>query len=198
MIRFVIPLVAALLASLLSGCEPPAVSSSAVSNAPPGPPSPPAAAPEHPNEMAAAPAVNEPTAAVENQPAVPVSTEPTIPPPNQSQQPSPEAASSRFISLAAGVAVPQLLPDGTQIGVSVDYTLSGSPKSSCRYLLVVESKEGEIPVPVTLDPKGGTFQGFLPLTVRPEHQPFRARIEEVDPQGSRAQVSNSAVLATSY
>ena len=198
MIRFVIPFVAALLVTLLSGCEPPVANSMTAANAPPGPPAPPAAAPEQPSVMAAPPVVTEPNATpAENQPVV-LEPAPTVAPPTQPQQSSPEPASNRFVSLAAGVAVPQLLPDGTQIGVSVDYTLSGSPKSSCRYLLVVESREGDIPVPVKLDPQGGTFQGFLPLSVRPEHQPFRARIDEVDPEGSRTSVSNSAVLATSY
>jgi len=194
--RIVLLLGSALVAVLLSGCEPPAGSSTTAANVPPGPPAPPSPFAD----------------AVENQPVAPANTEPepTVSPPTQAQpadriadgitaqQPSAAADSSRFVSLSAGVAVPQLLPEGTQIGVSVDYTLSGSPKSSCRYLLVVESKEGDTPLPVKLDPQGGTFQGFLPPSVRPEHQPFRARIDEVDPQGGRVRISNSAVLATSY
>jgi hypothetical protein len=103
-----------------------------------------------------------------------------------------------FIHLSAAVAVPQLLPDGTHIGVAFEYSLSGGLKSSSRYLLVVECKAGEIAVPIQLHPQGGEFQGFLPLEVRPEHQPFRARIEEADTGGKRKQVSNSAILATSY
>ena len=190
--RIVLLLGSALVAVLLSGCEPPAASSTIAADVPPGPPAPPAAASEQQPEIPAAPAVNEENAGtVENQPVAPADR-------ITAQQPSAAAGSSRFVNLSAGVAVPQLLPEGTQIGVSVDYTLSGSPKSSCRYLLVVESKEGDTPVPIKLDPQGGTFQGFLPPSVRPEHQPFRARIDEVDPQGGRVRISNSAVLATSY
>jgi hypothetical protein len=112
--------------------------------------------------------------------------------------PTPSSGGGKFISLSAGVALPQLLPEGTQIGVSVDYRLSGSLKTSSRYFLVVESKAGEIALPVTLEPAGGTLQGFLPLAIRPEHEPFRAQIDELPAGGKRTMVSNSAVLATSY
>jgi hypothetical protein len=115
--------------------------------------------------------------------------------------PTPSAASTAVpaaIHLSAGVALPQLLPEGTQIGVSVDYAVRGELKSSSRYMLVVESSAGEIAMEVKLEPAGGTIQGFLPLSVRPEHQPFRARIDELPAGGKPAKVSNSAVLATSY
>lgn len=84
------------------------------------------------------------------------------------------------------------------MGVSVDYRLRGSLKTSSRYVLVVESNAGETAVPVTLSPEGGTLQGFLPLEVRPEHQPFQARIDEIPPGGKRSRVSNTVSLATSY
>jgi hypothetical protein len=101
--------------------------------------------------------------------------------------------------LSAGVALPQLLPEGTQIGVSVDYKVSGRLNGSARYALVVESSAGPIAVPVKLSPEGGTLQGFLPLSVRPEHKPFSARVEELAP-GSRRSVivSNRLDLQTSY
>lgn len=216
MIRSLV-LFASLAAISLAGCEPPAVSSTAAANAPPGPPAPPAAAPlaspEQPSvpgpanfasdaisaEFASNGGADATTPPEEAPPAIPVSAE-SAAQPTALPLPSPTAPgdSGPFVSLSAGVAVPQLLPDGTQIGVSVDYSLRGNPKTSCRYELVVESSKGEIPVSVKLDPQGGTIQGFLPLSVRPEHQPFRARIDEVSPQGKRVRVSNSAVLATSY
>jgi hypothetical protein len=145
-------------------------------------------------------AVSEPgPAAIETQPpAIPAPTPEPARQPVTTQVPTASAGSSQIISLSAGVAVPQLLPEGTQVGVSVDYSLRGSPQSSCRYLLVVESSAGEVAVPIKLDPQGGTFQGFLPPSVRPEHQPFQARIDEVSPKGERMRVSNSATLATSY
>jgi hypothetical protein len=213
-------LAAPLVAILLVGCEPPAASSAAAS-APPGPPPLPAAPSPAPVTTSDASASAAPTAIAasgqtENFAADSVSeagpmgndaassvvasptAEPALPPPAPTQVPAPPADSGPFISLSAGVAVPQLLPEGTQVGVSVDYSLRGNPKTSCRYFLVVESSAGEIAVPVTLEPRGGTFQGFLPPSVRPEHQPFRARIDELPPKGERLRVSNSAPLATSY
>ena len=119
-----------------------------------------------------------------------VAETPTLPTPTPSPGP--------FINLSAGVALPQLLPEGTQIGVSVDYSLSGNLNPSSRYELVVESSKGKVAVPVMLEARGGTIQGFLPPSVRPEDLPFRAQIDEVPPEGPRVRVSNSAVLATSY
>lgn len=213
---------AAVCALALTGCEQPAASST-VASGPPGPP--PAFAFAGTGEkstadvdlwanapgVAPAAAESDLSAADDGEASTSSADEqafdnlPTAQPPAQppvaaqpTSAPAADRASGPFISLSAGVAVPQLLPEGTQIGVSVDYSLRGEPKTSCRYFLVVETKEGEVPVPVKLDPRGGTFQGFLPASVRPEHQPFRARIDEIPPEGKPTRVSNSAVLATSY
>jgi hypothetical protein len=183
-----------LLAAL--GCEPGNLSGTAgvVANGPPGPPPPPVenVATAAPAAAASAPAAASAAFAPASEPA------PTSQVPAPPTAPAAEAATIPFVNLSAGIALPQLLPDGTRIGVSVDYSLRGNLKTSCRYFLVVASSAGETPLPVALDPRGGTIQVFLPAEVRPEHQPFRAQIDEVLPTGQRARVSNSAVLATSY
>jgi hypothetical protein len=103
------------------------------------------------------------------------------------------------VQLSAGVAVPQSLPGGTQIGVSVDYRVSGSLHPSARYALVIESGAGELALEVRLAAAGGTLQSFLPLAVRPEHQPFRARVEMLLPGESQpSRISNTANLQTNY
>jgi hypothetical protein len=209
---------AAAVFAIAVGCEPPAASS-AVANAPPGPPPLPAAPLPPPVPVTEEPASAEPTTIAasgqaedsagqsvpetgstandEQSPAA--GTEPPeARAPEPTQVPTAGANSGQFISLSAGVAVPQLLPEGTQVGVSVDYSLRREPNASCRYFLVVESGAGAIEVPVKLEPRGGNFQGFLPPSVRPEHLPFRVRIDEVPPKGERVRVSNSAPLATSY
>ncbi|MEX2173665.1 MAG: hypothetical protein WD872_04835 [Pirellulaceae bacterium] len=126
---------------------------------------------------------------------MPTAPQPNELPPQTSQAPAPTLA----IHLSAGVAVPQSLPEGTQIGVSVDYEIRGELHRSSRYYLVVESSVGETRVEVTLSPTGGTIQGFCPVSVRPEHQPFHARIDE-HPGGASQPVpaSNRAPLKTSY
>jgi hypothetical protein len=101
------------------------------------------------------------------------------------------------IHLSAGVALPQLLPEGTQVGVSVDYKVN-RPLHSSRYVLVIESSAGQLTLPIKLSPMGGTVQDFLPLSVRPEHKPFRARIDELPPTGNSVQASNTVPLQTSY
>ena len=179
---------------LLVGCEPPTASSS-TANGPPGPPSPPAAG------------SGETTETILHQDLSPngnsesldsAETLPVADPVPESPPSAPSQTAGVSIRLSAGVALPQLLPDGTQIGVSVDYSIRGNMQSSSRYLLIVASSAGEISVPVTLNEQGGTYQGFLPLDVRPEHKPFRARIDEVSPSGVRTPISNSADLVTSY
>jgi hypothetical protein len=103
------------------------------------------------------------------------------------------------VQLSAGVAVPQSLPGGTQIGVSVDYRVSGTLHPSARYALVIESGAGELALEIRLAAEGGTLQSFLPLAVRPEHQPFRARVEMLLPGESQpTRISNTASLQTSY
>lgn len=167
---------------LFCGCEPP------VAPAVKGPPVPPPAVPliaEESTELA--PAKDE------------VRSSEKFGVLDRSQIPSaPRAVSEQPpIHLSAGVAVPQLLPDGTQIGVSVDYKINGSLKSS-RYVMVLKSRTGTLSVPVNLSPMGGTLQGFFPPTVRPEDQPFQVWIDELPATGNRVPASNTEPLRTSY
>ena len=171
---------------LFGGCEPPPAPTA---NAPPVPPAPPPPAPaETDTESASAvvsPESKEPFAGDRG---------------SQSSQPdsSRSARSEQLpIHLSAGVALPQLLPDGTQVGVSVDYKINGRLKSS-RYVLVIEFSAGQFALPVKLSPMRGTLQDFLPSSVRPEHKPFRARIDEYPATGSPIQASNTVSLQTNY
>ena len=98
--------------------------------------------------------------------------------------------------LSAGVAVPQSLPTGTAMGMSVDYQ-SGGLNQSSRYVWVVKS-EGGGNVEQPFEPLAqGTLQTFF-LDLRPEHRPFNSHIEEISPSGRRTRVSNVAVMQTSY
>lgn len=193
----------------IAGCEPPARSASAGS----APPPPPAGAGISFAEVHTFPESGEPAAASEPIAASETASSlETAPPEPEQQQPAsaPLAAAAptlapvtnetpTTIQLSAGVALPQLLPEGTQIGVSVDYRIRGKLNTSSTYFLVVTSSAGEIAVPVELLPSGGTLQGFCPPSVRPEHKPFTARIDEQSPASrSRTTISNRATLATSY
>jgi hypothetical protein len=64
--------------------------------------------------------------------------------------------------------------------------------------LVIESSAGQFALPVKLSPMRGTLQDFLPPSVRPEHKPFRARIDEYPATGGPVHASNTVPLQTSY
>jgi hypothetical protein len=177
---------------------------------PPPPPSPPSpsSALDAPSPAALSPpTVDSNRGAPESSPAS-VPSEPAQQPPppvdvaQQNTSPTPASGSlpaKPTVQLSAGVAVPQSLPGGTQIGVSVDYRVSGTLHPSARYALVVESGAGELALEVRLAAEGGTLQSFLPLAVRPEHQPFRARVEMLLPGESQpTKISNTANLQTNY
>jgi hypothetical protein len=220
-VRLLASAVVAALWMVLAGCEPPGaaqpsgVSLYSSSDAPPVPPPPPApppppiveesqgaesaaftAADAGPTALPADERHSHPPAGSTPQPSSPpaASSPPVQPQTPQGNYQSPTAPRQPAIRLSAGVALPQLLPEGTQIGVSVDYKLTGQLNQSSRYVLVVESNAGSLGVPVTLSPSGGTLQGFLPLEVRPEHAPFRARIDEHPPSGSPVAASNTLPL----
>jgi hypothetical protein len=174
---------------LFGGCEPP---SAPIVNAPPVPPAPP---------PPADPASAETGTEVESSAESPESKEPFAAG-RGSQSPAQDSSRSAHreqppIHLSAGVALPQLLPEGTQMGVSVDYKINGPLKSS-RYLLVIESSAGQCELSIKLSPMGGTLQDFLPPSVRPEHKPFRARIDEYPGTANAIQASNTVPLQTSY
>jgi len=120
-----------------------------------------------------------------------VPPEPTASPPSVDQTASPsEPAVKASIRLSTGIALPQTLPDGTQVGVSVDYKVTGQLDTSAKYVWVIESRQGEIAMEVKLSPQGGNLAGFLPISIRPGDSPFRAWIDEVSTSGSRVRVSN--------
>ena len=106
------------------------------------------------------------------------------------------ASERALFRLSAGVAVPQSLPTGTAMGMSVDYQAGGFNQSS-RYVWVVSS-EGGGTVEQPFQPRTkGTLQTFF-LDLRPEHRPFNSYIEEVSPGGRRTRVSNVAAMQTNY
>lgn len=119
-------------------------------------------------------------------------------------QPGPRSTSTNVvpsgtppIHLSAGIAVPQSLPTGTQMGISVDYAIRGALNRSSRYVLVISSEGGgSVEAEVKLA-TSGTFQDFVPK-LRPEDRPFNCRIDEVTPGGRRIRASNVAPLQTNY
>jgi hypothetical protein len=84
--------------------------------------------------------------------------------------------------LRAGVALPQTLPDGTQVGFSVDYKFrSYTPDAQAQYVWEIRSVDGSIEqLAVQIAGKKGTLSQFLP--VRPEMAPFTSRICVVEGQ----------------
>lgn len=186
-------------ALVLTGCEPPSVAQSAkgviTSDGPPKPPVPPPPPPPPPGEEATTPAISPAAANPEQNP---VARNPVAPRPVETTalQTTPSATAAKpFIKLSVGIALPQTLPDGTQVGVSCDYKLlKPTLNSSAKYLWVIESAKGEIAMEVQIKPQGGNLAGFLPLEIRPGDSPFKARIDEVTTSGSRVTVSNVEML----
>jgi len=123
--------------------------------------------PEGPAEVVApqeSPPVVEPPQAPASRPG---------PPSGSSAGPSSEST----IRLSAGVALPQTLPTGTAVGISVDYQFTqGGPAAGANYVWVIEAAGNNetIKQPVQLSDRG-TLQGFTPF--RPEHGPFSTHIE---------------------
>lgn len=191
---FIGSLVLAIFAALLAGCEPagPVTTKGVLTRTavnPPLPPPPPGAAtPEvvrntNPFDRAGA----TPAEAAATTPAdTPPAADPTYSPAGPTDS-SPKPS----IRLSVGIALPQTLPDGTQIGVGVDYKVtSGRLSTSAKYFWVIEKGQGEVAMEVQLKPQGGNLAGFLPISIRPEDGPFKTRIDEVSTSGSRATVSN--------
>ena len=184
---------------LFTGCEPPSSAQSAkgvvTSGGPPRPPMPPPPPPPPPGEEGTTVATSLPVASSETNP---VARNPVAPQPVETTaaDPTPRASTAKtFIKLSVGIALPQTLPDGTQVGVSVDYKLlKPSLNSAAKYLWVIESAKGEIAMEVQIKPEGGNLAGFLPLEIRPGDSPFKARIDEVMSSGSRVTVSNVEML----
>ena len=101
------------------------------------------------------------------------------------------------MNLSAGIAVPQNLPNGTVMAISVDDALNAEPKTSSRYALVVKSAAGEIVSEFKPQSSGNLSVFFQQL--KPEHRPFTARIEELSPGSNRRTIiSNEVTLKTDY
>lgn len=93
--------------------------------------------------------------------------------------------------------MPQSLPGGTVMGMSVDYALRGGLNRSSRYAWVIKSTAGDVVTEVQLDASGNLSAFFQQL--KPEHRPFSARIEELSPGSKRrVVVSNELPLKTDY
>ncbi|MGI8977729.1 MAG: hypothetical protein ACR2FY_00740 [Pirellulaceae bacterium] len=117
--------------------------------------------------------------------------------PAKSSAGSSAEAPGHSIHLSAGIAVPQSLPTGTVMAISVDYSSNAALHPSARYLWVIKSAAGEAVNEVKLEDSGNLSAFFLQL--RPEHRPFSARIEEVTPGSKRRTViSNELPLKTDY
>ncbi len=131
-------------------------------------------------EQASAPSVPpSQTDAVGQTPVEPVAPRPR-PAPSTPSQPVPSQRPA--IKLSAGVAVPQSLPTGTAMGVSVDYRFIAGQPGSSPYLWVIQPGKGQTAKkPVQLQPQGN-LQMFV-LQFRPENGPFHTHIE--DAQGNR-------------
>jgi hypothetical protein len=151
-----------------------------------------------------------PATAERELPSVPITANPDLIPvdvassrgtPVEGRQPSPsQSPASRgvpAIRLSAGIAVPQSLPTGTAMGMSVDYQIAGPLNLSSQYMWVVSSQAGEnVEVAAPLQTMG-TLQAFF-SQLRPEHRPFHCHIDEISPGGRRTRVSNVATMQTSY
>ena len=115
-------------------------------------------------------------------PAVEESRPVTAKPPEPS--PPPRTAAQRgagaAIKLSLGVALPQSLPTGTAMGLSVEYAFTeGQPLPSLSYVWVIEPAKGDpVRQPVQLG-RSGTLQAFF-TQLRPDHGPFSCHIEGSD------------------
>lgn len=186
------------LIALLLGCEPtgPVTSKGVLSRTatnPPLPPPPPGTTPASTTPATppeAAPPVDAPQRAnpfERGGSATPAASTPST----AAETPGTDSTSKPSIRLSVGIALPQTLPDGTQVGVSVDYKLiKGQLNKSAKYIWVIETGRGETGMEVELKPQGGNLANFLPISIQPGDGPFKARIDEVSTSGSRTRVSN--------
>jgi hypothetical protein len=185
----------------VAGCDEPAVPHSPVTNQP-GPPPPPPPLGQAPPDNTSAVGQQPPY-----QPSVAEASESPQPPSpidasqrqmnrephsdSHATRPTPNPSANRplrFIAkLSAGTALPQTLPTGTAMGMSVDYVLQGElPASAAATVWVIESAQGEQAIPVQLNAKGNlmTF-----VNMRPEHGPFRSYLAVVYSDGREVPIS---------
>jgi hypothetical protein len=95
--------------------------------------------------------------------------------------------------LRTGTALPQTLPSGTALGVSVSYEFVGRRKTAVRYLLVVERGGGPSAALEFTPKQTGTLATFIPGW-QPQEGPFSCHIVEVSPNGQRRKVSRDEWL----
>jgi hypothetical protein len=99
------------------------------------------------------------------------------------------ALSATQVSLSAGVALPQSLPQGTVMGFSVDYEFSGGgPVSGRRYLMVIQPRGGTAAEVEFQPAASGNWTAFVP-ELGPNQAPFTAQVVELAEDGTRAVVS---------
>ena len=126
------------------------------------------------------------------QPATSKPPKPSRSPPSPPTARAPQRPTGPSIHLSAGVALPQSLPTGTAMAMSVDYAFAaGQLLSPPRYVWVIEPANADpVKQPVLLS-ESGTLQAFF-TQLRPEHGPFHTHIESSD--GSRLSSSVEAVM----
>jgi hypothetical protein len=94
------------------------------------------------------------------------------------------AVTTTRIKLSAGVALPQLGPEGTLMTFSVDYRfLEGAPDPAAQYAWVIEPGKGEPLVQMVKLKRADNLTAIVPQW-RPENGPFKAHIDEVLPDGT--------------
>lgn len=107
----------------------------------------------------------------------------------------PPPAADPPIKLSAGVALPQLGPNGTMMMFSVDYRFreDNTPDPAGQYFWVIQPANGEPwEQPVQLK-KRSTLQA-MNESWRPEMGPFTSRIEAADKDGKRRTISEDEAM----
>jgi hypothetical protein len=89
------------------------------------------------------------------------------------------------IKLSAGVALPQLGPEGTLMMFSVDYRfMEGRPNAEAKYAWVIQPAKGDPLEQEVKLKRAGNLQAIAPQW-RPENGPFKSYIDEVSQDGTR-------------
>ncbi len=88
------------------------------------------------------------------------------------------ASATLNVSLSAGLALAQTLPDGTAMGFSIDYQFDqGEPSSVGRYIWVIVPTVGK-PESISVElESSGWLQALFP-GLKPEHGPFRCYLAQ--------------------
>lgn len=106
----------------------------------------------------------------------------------------PPPASPTPIKLSAGVALPQLGPEGTLMMFSVDYRfLEGAPNPAAKYAWVIQPAKGDALEQIVKLKRRDTLQAMVPQW-RPENGPFKLYIDEVSEDGTHRTISQRVDL----